>query len=40
MAGSELVITDASLAKGLNIVNGKVVYKEISDAFNLENLKL
>ena len=29
-----------SLAKGLNIVNGKVVYKEISDAFNLENLKL
>ena len=31
---------DTSLAKGLNIVNGKVVYKEISDAFNLENLKL
>ena len=31
---------DASLAKGLNIVKGKVVYKEISDAFNLENLKL
>ena len=29
-----------SLAKGLNIVKGKVVYKEISDAFNLENLKL
>ena len=28
--------TDASLAKGLNIVNGKIVYKEISEAFDLE----
>tara|TARA_R110001632_G_scaffold102664_3_gene211102 strand:+ start:539 stop:1639 length:1101 start_codon:yes stop_codon:yes gene_type:complete len=27
---------DASLAKGLNIVNGKIVYKEISEAFGLE----
>ena len=28
--------TDASLAKGLNIVNGKIVYKVISEAFDLE----
>ena len=27
---------DASLAKGLNILNGKIVYKEISEAFGLE----
>ncbi|MFY0604395.1 MAG: alanine dehydrogenase [Flavobacteriaceae bacterium] len=27
---------DDSLAKGLNIVNGKIVYKQISEAFNLE----
>ncbi|MDX1686236.1 MAG: alanine dehydrogenase [Saprospiraceae bacterium] len=27
---------DASLAKGLNIINGKVVYRGVSDAFNLE----
>ncbi len=26
---------DASLAKGLNVVNGKVVYKGVADAFNL-----
>lgn len=26
---------DSSLARGLNIVNGKIVYKEISEAFNL-----
>jgi alanine dehydrogenase len=26
---------DASLAKGLNVVDGKVVYKGVSDAFNL-----
>jgi len=25
-----------SLAKGLNVVNGKIVYKEIAEAFNLE----
>lgn len=27
---------DKSLHKGLNIVNGKIVYKEISEAFDLE----
>lgn len=27
---------NASLAKGLNIVKGKIVYKEIAEAFNLE----
>ena len=27
---------DKSLAKGVNIVNGKIVYKEISEAFHLE----
>jgi alanine dehydrogenase len=26
---------DQTLAKGLNIVNGKIVYKEIEDAFNV-----
>ena len=28
-------LEDASLAKGLNVVNGKVVYKGVADAFNL-----
>ncbi|APY10644.1 alanine dehydrogenase [Seonamhaeicola sp. S2-3] len=28
--------TNKSLAKGLNIVNGKIVYKEIAEAFDLE----
>lgn len=28
--------TDPTLAKGLNIVNGRVVYKEIAEAFNWE----
>ena len=27
---------DASLAKGLNIVNGKIVYTEISETFDLK----
>ena len=27
---------DESLKLGLNIINGKVVYKAIADAFNLE----
>lgn len=27
---------DVSLAKGLNVVNGKIVYKEIAEAFNWE----
>ena len=27
---------NAALKKGLNIVNGKVVYKGVADAFNLE----
>lgn len=29
---------DKSLRKGLNIVNGKIVYKEIQEAFNLEKV--
>jgi len=29
-----------SLAKGLNIVNGKVVYKEVANAFNFEYTKV
>ncbi|WP_282073795.1 alanine dehydrogenase [Polaribacter atrinae] len=32
----EACATDASLDKGLNIVKGKIVYKEISEAFQLE----
>ena len=28
---------DASLAKGLNIVNGKIVYTEISETFDLKS---
>ena len=33
---NEACKTDESLSKGLNIVNGKIVYKEISEAFGLE----
>ena len=29
-------LENKALAKGLNIVNGKVVYKEVAEAFNLE----
>lgn len=29
------VKNDASLAKGLNIIHGKIVYKEISEVFGL-----
>jgi len=32
----EACATDASLEKGLNIIKGKIVYKEISEAFKLE----
>ncbi|PQJ73064.1 MULTISPECIES: alanine dehydrogenase [Polaribacter] len=32
----EACATDASLEKGLNIIKGKIVYKEISEAFQLE----
>jgi alanine dehydrogenase len=32
----EACATDASLDKGLNIIKGKIVYKEISEAFQLE----
>jgi alanine dehydrogenase len=28
------------LAKGLNIINGKVVYKEVAEAFDLEYIGL
>ena len=28
--------TDKTLAKGLNIVNGRIVYDEIAEAFNWE----
>ena len=28
--------SNLALAKGLNIVNGKIVYKEIAEAFNWE----
>jgi alanine dehydrogenase len=31
---------NAALAKGLNIVNGKVVYKEVAEAFDLEYIEL
>ncbi|MGJ8743166.1 alanine dehydrogenase [Polaribacter sp.] len=31
---------DETLEKGLNIVNGKIVYKEISEAFNLESFQV
>jgi hypothetical protein len=31
---------DESLKKGLNIINGKIVYKAVADAFNLEYTEL
>jgi alanine dehydrogenase len=31
---------NAALAKGLNIVNGKVVYKEVAEAFDLDYIEL
>ena len=31
---------DSSLAKGLNIINGSVVYKEVANAFNLNYKKV
>jgi alanine dehydrogenase len=31
---------NAALAKGLNIVNGKVVYKEVAEAFDLDYIEI
>ena len=33
-------IDNAPLMKGLNIINGKIIYKAVADAFNLPTLKL